>query len=88
MKQDEKSAHPKEQALSKQIKVELIERDMTQTELAERIGVGRVVMNRYLNGRSSFGFAQLLSIADVFEMDLSELIRRSEARLPEQDQTL
>lgn len=68
--------------MAKQIRVELTERDMTQAQLAERLGIGRVVLSRYLNGHSTFGHSQLIDIADIFDMDLSELIRLAEARLP------
>jgi len=80
MTKDER-ARPLEAAMAKQIKVELTERDMTQAQLAQQIGVGRVVMSRYLNGHSTFDYSHLIDIAETFGMDLSELILRAEARL-------
>lgn len=88
MKQDRKNALPLEKAFSKQIKIELVERGMSQVQLAEKINIDRVTLNRYLNNKVSFGHQELINIADAFGMSLSELIRRAEARLPGQDQTL
>lgn len=80
MTKDER-ARPLEAAMAKQIKIELAEREMTQAQLAQKIGIGRVVMSRYLNGHSTFDYPHLIDIADTFGVDLSELIHRAEARL-------
>lgn len=83
MSNEEKDTRPLEVALAKQIRVELAERDMTQAQLADRMGVGRVVLSRYLNGHSTFGYDHLIDLADIFDTSLSELMRRAEARLPQ-----
>jgi len=68
--------------MSKQIKVELTEHEMTQAQLAEKLGISRGVLSRYLNNHSTFDYSQLIDIANIFGLDLSELLARAEARLP------
>lgn len=65
----------------KQVSMEMRERDMTQQDLADAVGVSRGAMSRYLNGHAELDYGQLMSIADAFDMQLSELIRRAESRL-------
>ena len=65
-----------ELALAKQIKVELAERDMTQTDLAEAAGVGRPAMNRYLQGKSSIPMPTFLKVASVLGISPDVLMGR------------
>lgn len=83
MTDNEYTPHPLEVALAKQIRVELTEHDMSQTQLAENIGIGRVTLSRYLNGHRTFDYSQVISIAAAFGLEASELIRRAESRLSE-----
>lgn len=70
-----------EAALSTQIKVELAERDMTQKDLAEAVGIGRPAMNHYIKGHKSMPMPTFFSVAEVFGISPQELMRRAEARI-------
>lgn len=70
-----------EAALSTQIKVELAERDMTQGDLAEAVGVGRPAMNRYMRNHQSMPMPTFYKVAEVFGISAHELMKRAEARL-------
>lgn len=76
-----------EAALATQIRVELTERDMTQRDLAEAVGVGRPAMNNYLKGHKSMPMPTFLDVAealgltpDVLMLRVAERVRQSEAR--------
>lgn len=70
-----------EAALSTQIKVELVERDMTQKDLAEVVGVGRPAMNRYMKGHQSMPMPTLFKVADALGLTPHTLLERAEARI-------
>ncbi len=76
-----------EAALSTQIKVELAERDMNQTDLAEAAGVGRPAMNRYLKGHQSMPMPTFFKVAEVLGLSAQVLMQRAEARIPAEEQT-
>jgi transcriptional regulator with XRE-family HTH domain len=86
MQHDKTSAELMEQALAKQIKIELINSNMSQTRLAELVGIDRTTVNRYLNGKLPMGFDDVVGMANALGMNLSELARRAEALLPQEDQ--
>jgi len=70
-----------EAALATQIKVELAERDWTQKDLAERIGIGRPAMNHYIKGHKSIPMPTFFAIAEAFGLTPKELMSRAEARI-------
>jgi transcriptional regulator with XRE-family HTH domain len=70
-----------EAALSTQIKVELAERDWTQKDLAERIGIGRPAMNHYIKGHKSIPMPTFFAIAEAFGLTPKTLMERAEARI-------
>jgi Predicted transcriptional regulator len=70
-----------EAALATQVKVELVERGMTQTELAEAAGVGRPAMNRYLKGHQSMPMPTFFAVAEVLGLSPRVLMERAEARI-------
>ena len=53
------------------IKELLKERNMTQKELAQKIGVSAVSLNRYMTGNTSV--SSLEKIANALDVDISEL---------------
>jgi len=71
-----------EAALATQIKVELAERDWTQKDLAEKIGIGRPAMNHYIKGHKSIPMPTFFAIAEVFGLTPKTLMERAEARIP------
>jgi transcriptional regulator with XRE-family HTH domain len=70
-----------EAALSTQIKVELVERDMDQKDLAEAVGIGRPSMNRYLKGHQSMPMPTFFKVAEVLGLTPRVLMQRAEARV-------
>lgn len=70
-----------EAALATQIKVELVERDINQKDLAEAVGIGRPAMNRYMRGHQSFPMPTFFKVAEVFGLSPRVLMERAEARL-------
>jgi transcriptional regulator with XRE-family HTH domain len=70
-----------EAALATEIKVVLMERGMTQTELAEAAGVGRPAMNRYLKGHQSMPMPTYFAVASVLGLSPRVLMERAEARI-------
>jgi len=81
MEHKEQQVKPLEVALAKQITIEMVEHDMSQSALADAINVSRGAMNRYLNNHASLDYGQIIDIAAVFGLDASELILRAETRL-------
>jgi len=65
-----------EAALATQIKVELVERGMTQKDLAEAVGVGRPAMNHYLKGHKSMPMPTFLKVAEALGITPPALMQR------------
>jgi transcriptional regulator with XRE-family HTH domain len=70
-----------EAAIMKQIKVELVERDMSQAQLADAIGVERATMNRYLRGHRSINMRQYSQICAALGIGPDELMARAMRRV-------
>lgn len=70
-----------EVALATQIKVELVERDMNQKDLAEAVGVGRPAMNRYMKNHQSMPMPTFFKVAEVLGLSPQVLMQRAEARI-------
>ena len=64
-----------------QVRVELTEHEMLQTELSEVVGVSTQAMNRYLQGHRTFPMPTFFKVAEAFGMTPSELIGKAEARV-------
>lgn len=71
-----------EKALMKQIRMEMAERDMTQQQLAEAIGIERATLSRYLNRRQQMSVRTLTAISRALKMSRLELWTRAEGRTP------
>lgn len=76
-----------EAAVAMQIKVELVERDMNQKDLAEAVGIGRPAMNHYMTGKRSMPMPTFFKVAEVLGMSPRELMERAEARIQAEAQT-
>lgn len=70
-----------EAALAHQIKVELVERDMDQKDLAEKVGIERATLNRYMTGKRSMPMPTFFKVAEVLTLSPRELMTRAEARI-------
>lgn len=76
-----------ELAISKQIAVELVERDMDQKALAEAVGVERATMNRYMKGHRSMPMPVFFKVAEALGVTPQVLMQRAEARIHQEAQT-
>lgn len=72
-----------EAAFATQIKVELAERDMDQKDLAEKAGMDRVTLNRYLKGHRSIPMPVFFKLAEALGVSPQTLMQRTEARIAE-----
>lgn len=72
---------PLERAVIREIRAEMAANEWTQAQLAEKVGVGREAMNRYLKGRAAMPFPIVLEISRAFGLSQTELIVRAENRL-------
>jgi transcriptional regulator with XRE-family HTH domain len=70
-----------EAALATQIKVELVERNMHQKDLAEAVGIGRPAMNRYMKGHQSMPMPTFFRVAEALSLSPQVLMQRAEARI-------
>lgn len=71
------------EAIGQRIKRERLARDMTQRDLAERVGVGVPHISKVEAGRESPGDPLLHRLAEVFEVDAEELLLVAR-RLPDE----
>lgn len=71
-----------EEALMKQIRMELAEREMTQQQLADAIGIERATLSRYLNRRLQMSVRTLTAIARALKMSPRDLWERAQSRVP------
>lgn len=72
-----------EAALAMQIKVELVERDMEQKDLADKVGINRVTMSHYMTGKRSIPMPTFFKVAEALEISPRVLMERAEARIAE-----
>lgn len=71
-----------EEALMKQIRMEMAEREMTQKELADAIGIERATLSRYLSRKLQMSVRTLSAIARALKMSPRELWSRAQDRVP------
>lgn len=70
-----------EAALSKQIKVELVERGMDQKDLAEAIGIEKATLSRYMTNRRPIPMQTFFAVAEALGLAPQELMQRAESRV-------
>ena len=55
----------------------VIEKSMTETELAIRTGIPRTTLSEYINGKRKIGkLEHVIAIANVLEIPLDEFIKK------------
>lgn len=69
------------QAVSATLRAERAAARLTQTELAERSGLGYQTVMRLEKGERSPSVAQLAALCSVLGLSMSELVERAEQRL-------
>jgi transcriptional regulator with XRE-family HTH domain len=72
-----------ETALSTQIKVELVERNMDQKALAAAVGIESATLSRYMTGKRSMPMPTFFAVADALGVSPRTLMERAEARIAE-----
>jgi transcriptional regulator with XRE-family HTH domain len=72
-----------ELALSTQIKVELVEHDMDQKDLAAAIGIESATLSRYLKGHRNMPMPTFFKVAEALGVTPRVLMERAEARIAE-----
>jgi len=72
-----------ESALSTQIKVELVEHDMDQKDLAAAVGIESATLSRYIKGHRSMPMPTFFRVAEAFGLTPRVLMERAEARISE-----
>ena len=76
-----------EAALLVQIKVELVERDMTQQDLAKKMGIEKATLNRYLKGHTAMKMGTFYELAEALEVTPQELMQRAGRRVEQEART-
>ena len=64
-------------AFGRNLMIALFDRKMTQTQLAEKIGVTQAAVNYYISEKRTPTLELCVKIADVLGMSLDELVRDS-----------
>lgn len=62
-------------AFGRNLMIALFDRKMTQTQLAEKIGVTQTAVNYYISEKRTPTLELCVKIADVLGMTLDELVR-------------
>lgn len=61
------------------------ERNLTQEQLAERLGVSNRSVSRWENGATLPDLGLLVELADFYQVDLGELIRGERCKMPAEE---
>lgn len=67
------------QRVTAEIRSQLARRRVSQATAAARLGISQAAMSRRLVGRVAFDVEELAALADLFEIDLSDLIPRPDS---------
>ena len=76
-----------EAALVTQIKVELVERNMDQKDLADKVGINAVTMSKYMTNKRSIPMPTFFKVAEALSVSPMALMQRAEARVQPESQT-
>ena len=81
----QKEISPAEVALASQVRVDLAEREMTQKDLAEKVGVTRETFNKYMKGKSPMPMPVFFSVAEAFGYSPKQFMQLVENRVATED---
>lgn len=68
---------PSTEQVASTVRAELARRDVSQALVAERLGLSQAAMSRRLRAKVEFTVSELVTIADVLDVDPSALLRAS-----------
>lgn len=68
-------------AVGRQIRAELDERGMDQKTLAEKMGIERATLNRYLMNHRSMNMTMFLRLTEALEISPADLLGKAQNRL-------
>lgn len=71
------------QAICRAIKTRRTQLRITQKELGERLGVGRVVVTEIEAGRNDITLSRLCRVADALDISLAELVAMADSEASE-----
>ena len=63
----------------------LSERNMSQTDLAERMGISKQVMSKIINGQKAINALEIKSIADILDVDVNRLVEEKANHINSQE---
>jgi transcriptional regulator with XRE-family HTH domain len=84
MEHDEEAIY---RALLKEIRMLMADREITQEDIASRLGIRRETMSGYLSGATKKGMplTTLIGVSGILGIDLEELAKRARQRVARAD---
>ncbi|MEN4946448.1 helix-turn-helix transcriptional regulator [Pseudomonas proteolytica] len=80
--------HPTQIQIGRMIAKHRTERNLTQEEVAERMGIGSEAISRLERGLVELSVAKLMQLADIFDCRMDELLTKSSSRPNDQSQMI
>lgn len=68
-------------AVSVVIKMEMVGQGLRQQDVAERVGIHRETLSRYLGGKKEMPVGTLFQIAETLGLSAPEIMTRAETRI-------
>lgn len=68
-------------AVSAVIKMEMVGQGLRQQDVAERVGIHRETLSRYLGGKKEMPVGTLFQIAEALGLSAPEIMTRAETRI-------
>ncbi|MCI1984917.1 MAG: helix-turn-helix transcriptional regulator [Bifidobacteriaceae bacterium] len=67
-----------EEALSGELRAERARRNMTEAQIAQRLGIHRVSVSRYLSGVRHIPISVFAELCQILDVDTLEIVSRAE----------
>jgi len=80
--------HPTQAQIGRMIAKHRSERNLTQEEVAERLGIGSEAVSRLERGVVELSVVKLMQLADIFDCRMDELLTESSNRPNDQGQVI
>lgn len=78
---DESEVQRRIEAVAAQLRAERAAVQMTYQEVADRAGMEKMTVNRYMNGKRDIPMGKLAAICDAMGVRIGDLMARAEDRL-------